>query len=273
MYNDNDIAEIVQKITSSKKYGTIYAKTVEHTVRRCLEKYDKKQVEKKARTILHQIWSAYYNSKTDFENIFNTFVKNINNGGNIRKEITKILAVQSSTRERLTILENFYGKIFDITGNPHSIIDHACGLNPLSVLWMGLLDNTKYYAFDIESNLVEFLESVIGYLGLHDKMEAQMGDILVDEFNYADVVLMLKFLPVIEQQEKGSSLKVMKKQRCKYLVVSFPVKSLSGAEKGMASFYSNWFKNLIKEENWQYNEILFDSELVFVVQKHLKTQI
>jgi 16S rRNA (guanine(1405)-N(7))-methyltransferase len=180
---------------------------------------------------------------------------------------------KGTTRERLAILDDFYGKIFDITGNPDSIIDHACGLNPLSVLWMGLPDNTKYYAFDIESNLVEFLVSVIGYLGLHDKMEAQMGDILVDEFNYADVVFMLKFLPVIEQQEKGSSLKVMKKQKCRYLVVSFPVKSLSGVEKGMASFYSNWFRNLIKEENWQYNEILFDSELVFVVQKHLETQI
>ncbi len=267
MYNDKDIAEIVQKITSSKKYRTVYPKTVEHTVKRCLERYDKKQVEKKARTILHQIWSAYYKSKPDFDDIFNTFVKNISSGANVKEEIIEILSHQSSTRERLLILDDFYDKIFEITGYPDTITDHACGLNPLSVLWMGLPENTKYHAYDIEHSLIEFIGLIINHLGLRNKMEACLGDILVDEFDYADVVFMLKFLPVIERQEKGSSLEILRKQKCRFLVVSFPVKSLSGAEKGMIKFYSEWFSSLIKDENWRYDKILFDNELVFVVEK------
>lgn len=263
----SEITEIVQKIINSKKYKTIYPKTVDHTVKNCLEKYDKKQVEKKARTILHQIWSAYYKCKPDFDDVFDTFVKNINNGGNIKEEVSKILSLQSSTRERLLIFEDFYSKIFEITGYPDSIIDHACGLNPLSMFLLPLLDNVKYYAYDIESSLVEFLNLIIHYLGLHDRIESRLGDVFADEFDYADVVFMLKFLPVIEQQEKGASIDILRKQKCKYLVISFPVKSLSGAEKGMTNYYSEWFRNLIKDENWQYDEILFDNELVFIVRK------
>ena len=267
MYTDQDVTEIAQKITSSKKYKSIYNKTVEHTVRRCLERYDKKQVEQRTRNILHQIWSAYYGHKPDFRHLLDTFMSNANNEAGIRQEMLKLISVQSSTRERIPILDEFYDKIFSITGRPSSIIDHACGLNPLTMLWMNLPGNVKYRAFDIEKDLIGFLKSVIDFLGLTDKMDIRLGDVLIDEFDYADVVFMLKLLPVIEQQQKGSSLEAMRKQRCKHLVVSFPVKSLSGAEKGMSEFYSNWFRSLIKDENWRYNEILFNTELVFVVQK------
>ncbi|HGJ66967.1 TPA: hypothetical protein ENS27_16530, partial [bacterium] len=249
LYSENEIIEIVQKIIKSKKYNTIYPKTVENTARRCFEKYDKKHVEKKTKTALHQIWSAYYKSKPNFDDVFNDFVKNINDGKNIKEEIIRILSFQSSTRERLMIIDDFYCKIFSITGYPEIIIDHACGLNPLSIFWMGLPDNTRYFAYDIDNGLIEFLRLVIGYLGLNNIIGFQLADIFVDEFEYADIVLMLKFLPVIEQQEKGSSLEILRKQNCRYLVVSFPIKSLSGVEKGMTGFYSKWFKNLIKDEN------------------------
>ena len=266
MYTDQDVTEIVQKIICSKKYRSIYSKTVENTVRCCFERYDKKQVEKNARNILHQIWSAYYRNKPDLKHLLDTFVSNINSGADIRQEILRLISVQSSTRERIPILDEFYDKIFSITGRPSSIIDHACGLNPLTMLWMNLSDNAKYYAFDIEKNLIEFLNSVIDFLGMAGKMDIRLSDILVDEFDYADVVFMMKLLPVLEQQ-KGSSLEVMQKQKCDHLVVSFPVKSLSGAEKGMRDFYSNQFKNTIKDENWDYDEILFNTELVFIVHK------
>jgi len=269
MYNEQDITEIVQKIISSKKYKSIYDKTVERTVRQCLEKYEKKHVEKKSRNILHQIWSAYYGQKPDFKHILDEFKKNIGNGSDVKQEILKLLSVQSSTRERIPILNDFYGKIFSVAGCPSSIIDHACGFNPLTFLWMDLPENIKYQAYDIESNLTDFLKSIIDFLGLSDRIEIRQGDVMVDEFGYADIVFMMKFLPVLEQQQKGSSIEVMRKQMCKHIVVSFPVKSLSGAEKGMIGFYSNWFENLIKDEDWQYNEILFDNELVFVVQKDL----
>ena len=268
MYNDQDVTEIVHKILSSKKYRSIYDKTIERLVRQCLEKFEKKHVEKKARNILHQIWSAYYDQKPDYKHILDKFVSNVNNGGYAKQEILKLISIQSSTCERISILDDFYGKIFSVTGRPSSLIEHACGFNPLTTLWMDLPENAKYQAFDIENDLIDFLKSVIDFLNLRDRIEIRQGDVLIDEFDYADVVFMLKFLPVLEQQQKGSSLEVMRKQKCRHLVVSFPIKSLSGTEKGMRDFYSNWFKILINDENWKYDEIIFDTELVFVVQKN-----
>ena len=43
-----------------------------------------------------------------------------------------ILTLHSSTRERLPILDRFYRAVFEITGQPASILDLGCGLNPLA---------------------------------------------------------------------------------------------------------------------------------------------
>ncbi|HGE70483.1 TPA: hypothetical protein ENX78_06595 [Candidatus Poribacteria bacterium] len=267
MFND-DFNDIVQNIIRSKKYKGLYKKTIEHNVKRCLEKYGKKQAERRARKILHQIWSAYYDNKPNFKHIYESFIDKlgINNvtESEIKERIIKILSIQSSTCERITILDNFYKQIFAVTGKPSSIIDHACGLNPLTYFWMNLDSDVKYQAYDIESDLIWFLNSIFEFCKL-DNIEAKLGDVLIDEFGYADVVFMFKLLPILEQQEKGSSINVMKSLRCKYLVVSFPIKSLSGSEKGMREFYSNWFKKTIESEKWKFEEILFNTELVFVV--------
>jgi len=266
MHTEQDTAELIQKIANSRKYKNIYGKTIERIVKQCLEKYERNQVEKKARNILHQIWGAYYEYRPDFRILLAEFKENINSGLGIEESLLKILPLQSSVRERIPILNDFYRKIFSVTGYPNSIIDHACGLNPLTVFWMNLPENTKYQAFDIDNVQIDFLRSVFEFLGLGNQIEVGLGDVMVDEFDYSDVVFMLKLLPLLEQQSKGLSLEVMRRQRCNHLVVSFPVKSLSGIEKGMAEFYSNWFENLIGSEAWKYEKIFFETELVFIVR-------
>lgn len=268
MFDDDDLNNIVQNIIQSKKYKSIYKKTIEHNVKICLEKYGKKQAEERARKILHQIWSAYYEKKPDFKHLYESLIQkfDIENKTEleIKEKLTNILSLQSSTYERISILDDFYKEIFSITEKPSSIIDHACGLNPLTYLWMKLNDDVKYQAYDIDNDLIWFLNSIFKFFELNN-IEAKLGDVLVDDFDYADTVFMLKLLPILEQQKKGSSLSVMKRQKCKYLIVSFPIKSLSGNEKGMIQFYSNWFKKTIENEKWKFKEILFDTELVFVI--------
>jgi len=267
LYTDQDITELARKISDSKKYKNIYEKTVRRIVEQCLGKYGKKQAEKKARTVLHQIWGAYYSNRADFAHLLTRFKNNTENWADIKDSILDILSAQSSTQERIPILDSFYREIFSVTGYPSSIIDHACGLNPLTIYWMNLHQGTKYYAFDIDKGQTDFLRSVFELLDMKVIVEINNGDILTDEFCYADVVFMLKLLPPLEQQSKGSGITVMRQQQCRYMVISFPVRSLSGNEKGMAQFYSDWFENLIKNEQWQCTKILFETELVFAVRK------
>ncbi len=268
MFDNNDLNDIVQNIVNSKKYKGIYKKTIEHNVKRCLEKYGKRQAEERTRKILHQIWSAYYDKKPDYNCLYESFIEEFKTidktESEIKKKLIKILSMQSSTCERIPILDDFYKRIFSITGEPLSIIDHACGLNPLTYLWMNLNNDVMYRGYDIDSDLICFLNSIFKLLGLSN-IEARLGDVFVDDFDYADVVFMFKLLPILEHQEKGSSLNVIRRQKCKYLVVSFPTKSLSGKEKGMTRYYSNWFKKTIQSENWKFEEVLFNNELVFVL--------
>jgi len=164
------------------------------------------------------------------------------------------------------LLGFFYEHIFSVTGYPDSIIDHACGLNPLTIPWMNLPESTEYCAYDIDVCQIRFLNSVFNILGLPQGINIGSGDVILDRFGYSDIVFMLKLLPPLEHQSKGSSLKIMQNQECRKMVISFPVKSLSGNEKGMAEFYSGWFINLIKDK-WKYKRLDFDTELVFIVEK------
>lgn len=267
MYNKQDIIELTQEIIQSKKYKNLYRKTIERVVAVSLGKYGKKQAEKRAKKLLHQIWGAYYGAQLNFKKLLTKFERDIKEGRDLKESLLPILALQSSTYERRPLLNDFYQKIFSITGYPNSIIDHACGLNPLTIFWMGLSQETRYRAFDIDKEQVNFLRSIFKLISPESKVEISLGDILVDEFDYADVVFMLKLLPCLEHQNKGISLQVMKRQKCQYLVISFPVRSLSGKRRGMIDFYTTEFQDLIKGEHWIRERILFETELVFVVKK------
>lgn len=254
---------IIQNISSSKKYKTIYPKTIERIVEECYVKYGKKHAEEKARDLLHQVWAAYYPARPNFKKLLKKFQeKEIEIDG-----LQQLLSLQTSTRERIPLLDRFYPEIFSLTGKPDSIIDHACGLNPLTLPWMHIPKETTYKAFDIDQEEINFMQAILGQMKIPQPFYIEAGDVLTDPLPYADVVFMLKLLPCLEHQEKNAGLKTMKEQACKFLVVSFPVKSLGGKEKGMADFYTEKFLQDIRQENWKYEKLLFETELVFVIKK------
>jgi 16S rRNA (guanine(1405)-N(7))-methyltransferase len=270
-------SEIIENIKSSKKYKSVYIKTIQRIVVDCIKRFGgnppslessgvAKRVEKEAKNLLHQIWGAFYETIPDFNKILDKINSEIKHNIEFKKIILPVLKLQSSVEERIPILNNFYKEIFEITGVPNSIIDQACGLNPLTIPWMSLPNTTTYKAYDIDENEINFLNSVFKLLNIKNA-KAEFGDILSNKFEYADVVFMLKLLPCLEHQKKNCSLEILKKQDCKFLVVSFPIKSISGKEKGMASFYGNNFKSMVLSENWEIKELKFETELVFVIKK------
>lgn len=265
--------EIVENIKKSKKYRAVYIKTIERIVADCIVRFGEKRAEKEAKNLLYQVWGAFYTTRPDFSKILNkikieteklqsTDLQN----ADLKKIILPILQLQSSAQERVEILEEFYKKIFEITGAPSLIIDQACALNPLTIPWMALPENVKYLAYDIDEEQTKFLNDAFNLLGIKNA-KAETKDILSDNFDYADVVFMFKLLPCLDHQKKKCSLEILKAQKCKFMVISFPIKSIGGKEKGMTEFYRNSFKLLIEKENWKVSELLFESELVFVVQK------
>jgi 16S rRNA (guanine(1405)-N(7))-methyltransferase len=274
---------ITENILTSKKYRALYPKTVDRVVVDSCVKYGEERAEEEARSVLHQIWGSYYSTRPDFKKLWKKFQEEVA-AGNREQAIDTVLRLHASSAERQPIFDDFYKKIFAITGVPSSIVDHGCCLDPvafermtaraapsvipLSSVIPGLTRNPSpgfsYQAFDIDTEEVEFLQKACKLLGYGESVKVAAGDAISGEPVPADVVFMLKLLPVLEQQRKGSARGVLMKQRCKWLVVSYPVASLSGKEKGMTEFYSKQFLELTADLNWRIERLLFATELVFV---------
>jgi 16S rRNA (guanine(1405)-N(7))-methyltransferase len=271
MPDEKIVKAISKKIAASKKYKGLYLKTIERVVEVCLEKYPEKEAEKRARNLLHQIWGAYFTGRPDFKKLLKKLEENAKIVGgptshNPKETVLPILRLQSSIKERIPILETFYQKIFTITGQPKSIIDWACGLNPLSWPWMNLPESCYYLGLDIDKGQNVFLNNVFKITGKNN-FQAKLGDILIDNSPKANVIFLFKILPLLEHQQKSVSLDILKRMPAKFLVVSFPTKSIGGRNKEMIDFYSKQFHDLVKNEPWQIEKIIFPTELVFIVKK------
>lgn len=184
----------------------------------------------------------------------------------VSQSLRQLLEMHESTSERVGFMEEFYQKIWEVTGVPESVVDWGCGLQPLGRPWMGLEEMTKYVGFEIDSELVDLVNEVAGILDW-PSTEARLGDLLCDDFEYAKVGFLLKVLPVLEHQRKGAGKEVLEKLRCDWLVVSFPVESVSGREKGMRDFYGEKWEPVFEELGLEFRKLEFEEELVYVLHK------
>ena len=145
----------------------------------------------------------------------------------VRAACAGILSAHASTRERISILDEFYPRIFAATGKPAAILDVACGLNPLTFPWMGLPLTTRYHAYDIHGPRVEFLNRYFRLQGLAEL--AQQQDVLVHPpEEEAEVALLFKEAHRFEQRQRGCNAPLWDALRVRYLLVSLPTHSLSG---------------------------------------------
>ncbi|MFQ6041286.1 MAG: 16S rRNA methyltransferase, partial [Candidatus Poribacteria bacterium] len=195
----------------------------------------------------------------------------------IKEACRRVLMLHTSTQERIPVLEKFYESIFDVTGQPQIVIDIACGLNPLTIPWMGLEETAQYFACDIDENTVDFIRRYLKLTGL--KSMALVQDAIVQPPTLeADVALLFKTIPCLEQQEKGCSIRLIEALQAKHIVISFPVKSVGGKSKGMPANYERMLYDLIRGKDCslrsptpsaygQVTKLLFETELVFVIYK------
>jgi 16S rRNA (guanine(1405)-N(7))-methyltransferase len=264
MSNNYDIEGITSKVLRSKKYRSLYRPTVERIVKDAFRRYPEKEVEKAVKRKLHQIWGAYF-TRPNFDKLFEKVKEEIEKGEDIQAVLSPILMLQTSTKERIPVLDNFYQRIFSITGQPKTIVEPGCGINALTYFWMD--SPIKYIGYDVDRELIAFLNSIFKLLSVKKQAQVKLGDVLVDEVEQADVGLLLKVLPLLEHQRQGCSIEILKRLRCKHIVVSYPTRSISGKQKGMVDFYTKYFQDLVKNEPWKVDQIPFDTELVFVVRK------
>jgi 16S rRNA (guanine(1405)-N(7))-methyltransferase len=266
----SDIENVVSAVSASKKYRAVCADTVRRIAERELEHHaSPKPAIKATKRRLHQVYGAFEHD-LDFDAAYHRLEVAYRTGSEseIRATCRQVLGSHSSTRERLPVLDRFYPPIFRITGQPTSILDLGCGLNPLALPWMALEPGARYIAVDIDAERIQFLNRYLGLAGLEPLARCQ--DVLaLPPDDAVDVALLLKLSPTLERLEQGATARLLDQIRARFAVISFAVKSLGGREKGMLNHYQQQFPDLAGSQSWRVEELIFATELVYVVERGL----
>ena len=177
----------------------------------------------------------------------------------------QLMSQHASTRERIPLLEDFYPRLFAVTGQPRVILDLACGLNPLAFAWMGLPRETRYHAYDLHHPRVELINTYFGLAGLAPLAEHR--DILVSPPEVeADAAFFFKEAHRFEQRQRGCNRAFWQALKARWLLVSLPITNLTG-QRDLLERQRALVARTIEGLNWPVTEVLMDTELVFCIEK------
>jgi 16S rRNA (guanine(1405)-N(7))-methyltransferase len=222
---------------------------------------------KAAKRKLHQIFAAYCPPEAMTrlgEQVAG--LPNPNDETALRESCREILLGHASSAERLSFLPEIYPALWQRTGKPGVLLDLACGFHPFALPWMDLDRTAEYHPSDIDSRLITEVNRFLTHLGR--PATARCVDLLSDTPGVlADCALLLKTLPILEQQEKGISPRIIRAIPARYIVVSFPTESLGGLRKGMREHYRQVISRVAEEVAVSMTELPFPTETFYILKK------
>ncbi len=261
--------ELVTAVRAGAKYRAISEALIRQVGAQELAKGRKfKDAVKATRNKLHQVGGAYQEEGIDYPRWLaelETLPRDRQDPA-VRDFCRRMMAQHASTRERLPILDAFYAQTLTPLGPLESVLDVACGLNPLALAWMPLAPGSRYFACDVYTDLVEFLNRFFAHVG--QPGEATVCDLTaaVPE-QQAQIALALKTIPCLEQLDKSAGPRLLEGLNAQALLISFPAQSLGGRSKGMVQNYEAHFRELLADRPWQVERFEFQTELAFLIEK------
>jgi 16S rRNA (guanine(1405)-N(7))-methyltransferase len=262
------LAELVASVKASSRYQQVSEALIrEIGARELARRAGFKEAVKATKNKLHQVGGAYLTGKHDYAAWMSelTRLARREDREDFLAYLKTIMRHHASTRERLPILEQFYETILAELPPVHSVLDIACGLNPLALPWMPFTGPVEYHACDIYHDMVAFLNQFMALLPVQGQTEVR--DVIQDcPTRTVDLALVLKTLPCLEQVDKTAGSRLLHTLNARYTVVSFPLRSLSGRARGMQNHYAASFHALL-DPAWSVKRLEFATELAFVVTK------
>jgi 16S rRNA (guanine(1405)-N(7))-methyltransferase len=275
-------------VRSSPKYATVGEELVRSIgLRELAARRNLKEAIKATKNKLHQVAGAYVDGRLPYDEwlVLLGSARDARRGeeqtgraadgddsqfsilnSQFRQACQAIMRHHASTRERLPILQEFYATTLASLGPLRSVLDLACGLNPLALPWMPLAPGALYYACDIYADMMAFLNQFFALAGVRG--QARVCDLVAaPPREAADLALVLKALPPLDQQAKHAGRDLLRALNARHILVSFPAHSLGGRGKGMAENYELRFRDMADAEGWSIERFVFPTELAFLVRK------
>lgn len=172
-----------------------------------------------------------------------------------QNKIKELLKTHTSTAERLT----FYPQLKKLLTKLKikSILDLACGLNPIA------LANKKiiYHATDIKEDEIKLINTYFKKNNINGK--ARIQNILkLTNPPKTHICLLFKILDTIE---KRAAEKILKTLKSKYILASFSTKTLSNKKMNQPRRF--WFEHLLKRIKLKYKIINSENEIFYLIKK------
>lgn len=250
---------IFEKLSTNKKYSEVCPDTIKRVISECEGRYKKpKDMEKAVREKLHGITSAFNDLGKDISEEIASVSGN-------DEALESILKRHASTRERLPLsaMDDLYRRIFEVTGKPESILDLACGLNPVYLAVR--FPESRITGADISGSCVTAINALGGNAsGLWSDLLCE-NSVPDERFHIA---LLFKILPLLERQKSGSAMEVMNRIDAEYLVISFPTRTLGGRNVGMEDNYSAWMDAHMPENRTVSARFTTDNELYYILKEN-----
>lgn len=265
---DDKLDTLVAEVRKSAKYAQVSEPLIREIGAAELRKRASlKEAIKATKNKLHQAGGMFAGEKAKYDEWLS--LVETRRGASLHDRqiaLTSIMSHHASTRERLSILDSFYATIFAGLPPIHSVLDVACGLNPLAIPWMKLAPDAAYLAIDIYDDMMRFLGKAMKLLGVQGKSETR--DVIHDSpSDHADVALVLKAVPCLEQIDKRAGAILLDHINANHIVVSYPTRTVGGRAIGMRATYEAHFNALMHGRNWPFTRFAFENELVFRIDK------
>jgi 16S rRNA (guanine(1405)-N(7))-methyltransferase len=271
-----EVAEIVRGLRESRRYRSLSEPALIRVARWSLRSGRGRQSAlKAAKRKLHQVYGAYLapSAIASAERVAGRLA-----AGLIEEEqrslCLEVLRQHASTAERLPFLERFYADLLEGLPPVGSVVDLACGLNPFAIAWMGLPAGATYLAVDIDQRLAAALNRLDSSLGVSLPLAGSASEgVAVTGLAHdlaggsppatGDLVLLLKAIPCLEQQEPGAGSRLLRSLDAPCVVVSFPARSLGGRERGMRQTYDRMLTKMVEGTGRTIERLEYPTETVY----------
>lgn len=268
--NPLDPGPLIEDLRKTRKYRDICDDTLQRVAIWASERQPRSAERlRAAKRKLHQIHGAFLQEKdlAKVEQLVAAITPGISED-TLYSTCGQILHLHASTRERIQMLDQLFPELFATVGHIRVLLDCACGLNAFALPWMKLPRDTRYIGTDINNRLVTVVNDFFSRASL--PAQALCHDLLFGPPPFtADVALLLKVLPTLEQQHKGAAAQVLNTIRNVCLVrcaiVSFPARSLGGHCKGMNEHYKVFMDRVLSELRVSAHRVEGDTEVFYTV--------
>jgi len=255
-------------VLKSRKYSDIDLSVIHRVCAEAAAKHPKKkEAVKAAKNELHCIHQSYL--RKDSHQSAADLVSRLSpdaDPGRIEDICLQVMGLHASTRERLADIRAVCSFIGQYLTSGSMVVDIGCGFHPFALPLFSIRPGA-YVAYDINTATIDLLSAYFSRMEF-PFYQARILDAAMDTPDVkADLALLLKLLPLLQRQRKSRGFHLLEEMDFAKAIVSFPLKSMGGKEKGMEAFYGSFMERNLPPTLAIVDRRAFVNEVFYVVEK------